>query len=167
LQWDLIPVEDDGRDGGRAFVRPGQSFGLLRDPWCLAFQVQALDVLPPRLAAGADMGAGIAAWLEHAVVRSGAVDAGPALDQFLLDLGPLGGEEELVLALCPHHRLAHEDSRTGEGRVRAQAHIDLLGEGDLERVPLDLGPVGALDRVDRGESTRVLPGSRPREGTSP
>ena len=74
-------------------------------------EVEPVDVLPAALAARADMRARVAAHLEDTVACGGAFDPGAALDQLLLDLGALGGEEELVLSLRAHHRLANDDVR--------------------------------------------------------
>ena len=98
------------------------------------------------------MRARVAAHLENTVARGGAFDPGAALDQLLLDLGALRREQELVLALRAHHRLADEDVRAGHRFVRREALRDLLASGDLERVALD----GCAVRCARGRDGREL-----------
>ena len=67
------------------------------------------------------MRARIAAHLEDAVTCGGAFDPGAALDEDLLDVRPLRGEQELVLALRAHHRLPDEDVRACERFVGCEA----------------------------------------------
>ena len=96
-----------------------------------------------------------------------AFDPGAALDQLLLDLGALGGEEELVLSLCPHHRLANNDVRPGHRLVRREALCDLLVQRDLERVALDGCAVRRTRGRDRRELSRMPTGGSAREGAGP
>src|SRR2546426_11366050 len=79
----------------------------------------------------------IAAGLEHAVTSGGAIDPSAGLDELLLDLRSLRGEEQLVLPLRPHHRLADEDVGSRQRLVRAQAQIDLVGDRHVEGIALD------------------------------
>src|SRR5437867_2629068 len=89
LQRDLVRVEDDGRDGARALVRPEQRGRLLRDAGRLVHELESVHVLPAGLAARADVRARVTAHLEDAVTGGRALDPCAALDQLLLYLGSL------------------------------------------------------------------------------
>ena len=56
-----------------------------------------------------------------------------------------------MLALRAHHRLAHDHISAGKRLVGAEAEVDLVGEGDGERIPLDRALVPAALRLDRGQ----------------
>src|SRR6185437_2159580 len=97
-----------------------------------------------------------------------AFDPGAALDQLLLDLGALGGEEELVFSLCPNHRLANDDVRPVHSFVRREAFRDLLVQRDLEWVALDGRAVRrARGRYGRELSRRMPTRGSAREGAGP
>ncbi len=163
LQRHLVRVEDDRRHDRRAHVRGQQRFCLLGDPRRLRGEIEAFDVLPAALRARPDVGAGIAPQLEHAVANGRAVDPAAALDQLLLDVGPLGGDQNLVLALGSHHRPAQDEVSALERLLRAQAVLDLLGQRDVERIPLHGRPVCAGVGRDRSEGARIPPAGRARE----
>src|SRR6476660_6733160 len=95
LQRNLVPVENDGHHAARALVGAQECGRLLGDPWRLTGEIEPVDVLPAALAARADVRARIAPHLEDTVPCSRALDPGAALDQFLFDLRPLRGEQEL------------------------------------------------------------------------
>ena len=164
LQRNLVPVQHDGHHAARALVGAQECGRLLGDAGRLTGEVEPVDVLPAALAARTDVRARIAPHLEDTVTRGGALDPGAALDQLLLDLRPFRGEQELVLALRAHHRLADEDVRAGHRFVGFEALRHLLRERNLERVPLDRRAVRSACRSDGSELSRVLPGRGAREG---
>src|SRR5262249_59575233 len=123
----------------------------------------ALDVLPARLVARADVRARIAAELEDAVARRGAVHAGARLRQDLLHLCPVGRQQQLVLGARPHHHLADDDVRPLKGGVRTETEVDLVGERDGERILRDLADVTPGTRLDGHQVSRVPACSRARE----
>ena len=114
------------------------------------------------------MRARVAAHLENTVACGRAFDPGAALDQLLLDLGALGGEEELVFSLCPDHRLANDDVRPGHSFVSREALRDLLVQRDLEGVAVDGCAVRRARGRDGRELSRRMPtGGSAREGAGP
>jgi len=163
LQRDLVRVQHDGRHAARALVGAHERSRLFRDARRLARKIQPLDVLPAALAARADMRARITPHLEDTVAGSRALDARAGLDQFLFDLRPFRGKQELVLPLRAHHRLADEDLRAGHGFVRFEAQRHLLRERDLERVSPNRRTVRPGRRGDGSEVPRVLARRCPRK----
>jgi len=93
-----------------------------------------------------------------------AFDPRAALDQLLLDLCAFRGEQELVLALRAHHRLADENLRAGHRFVGFEALRHLLRERNIERVTLDRRAVCATCGSYGSESSRMLPWGGAREG---
>ena len=99
LKLHLLRGDHDRRHRGRALVGAEQRGRLLGDARRLALEAEALDELPAGLRARADVGARVAAHLEEPVADRHRVDAAAALDELLLDLDAVGGEEQLALAL--------------------------------------------------------------------
>jgi hypothetical protein len=151
LQRDLVAVEHDVGDAAGTRIGAHERGGLLGDARRLLDEAQSVDVFPTGLAARPDMRARVAAQLEDAVASGRAVHPRAALRQDLLDLRSLGGEQHLVLAPRAHHHLAHDHVLALQRRVRAQAEVDLVGEGDREGVVLHGALVAAAVRLDRGQ----------------
>ena len=105
---------------------------LLREP-------ERLDVLPAALRARAAERARVAALLEEPVAGRDRVEAGAALDDVLLDVGAVGGDEQLALATGRAPTPGGRPSRPGcaSASLGAQAELDLLGERDrrTDRAP--------------------------------
>ena len=106
LQLHLLRVDHDGRHARRAYVGAQKRGSLLCDARCLALEAEVLDVLPAALRGRAAVRGRIRAHLEDAVARGERVDPAAGLDELLLDLGAVGGDEHLVLALRADERLA-------------------------------------------------------------
>src|SRR5204863_5117916 len=89
LERDLVGVEHGVSDAARARVGAHERGRLPGDARRLLDEPEAVYVLPARLAARAAVRTGVAPQLEDAVARGGAVHAGAALREDLLDLGSL------------------------------------------------------------------------------
>ena len=155
LELHLLVVDHDGRHPGGALVRAEQRGRLLRDPRRLRFESEALDVLPPGLRARADVGARVGAELDDPVADRHRLHAAAALDELLVDLDPVGGEEELSLALGAQRRLGDLDVGVAQRLLDAQAERDLVVERNGEGVSLDRRPVRAGARLERRERPRL------------
>jgi hypothetical protein len=164
LQRNLVPVQHDGHHAARALVSAEECSRLLGDAGRLAGEVEPVDVLPAALAARTNLRARIAPHLEDTVTSCGAFDPRSALDQLLLDLRAFRGEQELVLALRAHHRLADEDVRARHRFVGFEALRHLLRERNIEWVTLDRRAVCAACGSYGSELSRVLSWGRAREG---
>ena len=163
LHLHLLRVDHGGRHLRRALVGAEQRGRLLGDARRLAFEAEALDVLPARLRAGADVGARVGADLDEPLADRDRLDEAAALDELLLDLDPVGGEEQLLLALRPDRGLRHLDVGMAKRLLGAQAERDLLVDRDVERVALHRRAVRPRARVDRGEGAVRRPAGRRRE----
>src|SRR6266542_1395698 len=144
LELRLLCIDHDGGDPLRAGLCLEQRRRLLAHTGRLPLERETLDILPARLGARADVRARVAADLVQAIPHGDRVDSSAALDQLLLDLGTVGGHEQLELALCSHRRLPDGDARVLERLLGAQTKLDLLRGRDVERVADDLRPVAAL-----------------------
>ena len=158
LERELLGVEDDGRHAGRTLVRAQEGRRLLAHPRRLALEAERVEVLPARLSARATVSARIAPDLENAVAGSERVDPAAALDELLLDVASLRGDEELVLALGPHERLGHLDVGVRERLLGAEAVVDLLREADGEGVARERRAVDAALRRQGSQPPVVRPG---------
>ena len=143
----LLRREDDGRPAGRALGCEQERGGLLADPRRLSVEVQPLDELPAALDADARVLARVAPDLGHVAGGRIGVDPASGLVDLLLDVRPLGRDEHLVLALGAHHRDGDLDVRVLHALFRPQAEVDLVREGDRERVALERGSI--LARLTR------------------
>ena len=102
------------------------------------------------------MRARVAADLVAVLVGGERVDPAAALEELLVDVRSVRGDEQLPFALRAAERLRHLHVAVGERALGPQAVLDLLGERDLDRVVLDRRPVGAGRRLDRGKSAAVV-----------
>ena len=105
LELHLLGVDHDRRHAGGALVGAEERGRLLGDARRLPLEPERLDVLPAGLRARPDVRARVAARLEQPVADRHRVDSAAALDELLLDLGAVRGEEELPLAERAHRRL--------------------------------------------------------------
>src|SRR5262249_19225575 len=130
LQLHLLGVYHDGRDACWALVGPQERRRFLRDARRLTVEPEPFHVLPSGSCTRADVGPGIAPDLENAFVERERVDAAPALDDLLVDLGAGRRNEEAMLAERPDRGLGDLHTRVLERLFGAQAESDLVGERD-------------------------------------
>src|SRR6187551_300177 len=164
LQARLLRVDHDGRDPGRALVSAKERRRLLAYARRLALEPELVHELPAGLRARAAVGARVAADLGDAVARRQCVHAAAALDDLLLRRGAVGRDEELVLALCADRRGGDLHVLVLQRLLGAQAELDLLRDGNGERVAVDDGAELAAGRLDRGQRANVSAGRGFREG---
>ena len=134
LERELLGVEDDGRDAGRALLGAQESRRLLAHARRLALEPERVEVLPACLGARAAVRARIAPDLEGAVAGGERVDPAAALDELLLDRGALGRDEEAPFALRPHRRSGDVDIFVAHPGLCAEAQVDFVGDRVARRV---------------------------------
>src|SRR5262249_10880630 len=99
---------------------------LLADARCLVREAEAEHVLPAGLAGQAAERTRVAALLRGLVRHGGRVDSATALDELLLDVDSVGGDEDLPLEQCAHPCLRDLAPGTRDALLRFEAEVDLL-----------------------------------------
>src|SRR6185312_17560664 len=112
----------------------------------------------------AAVGARVAADLCDPVARGHRVDPAAALDQLVLGRCAVGGDEDLVLALGADRGGGDLDVLARERFLCAQAEVDLLGDGNRERVALERRAELATRRLEGRELAAVAARRRLRKG---
>ena len=110
------------------------------------------------------MRARVAADLRHPVARGHRVDPAAALDELVLRRRTVGGDEHLVLALRADRGRGDLDVLVRKRLLGAQAEVDLLGDGNRERVALERRAELATRRLEGRELAAVAAWSRLRKG---